>query len=34
MNVGYETVILDSVNKINLNDDLAISYQVSYEEYK
>jgi len=33
-NIGHETVLLDWANKTHPNDELAISYKVSYQEYK
>ena len=33
-NLGHETVLLDWANKTHINDELSISYKVSYEEYK
>lgn len=33
-NLGHETVLLDWANKTHANDELAITYKVSYEKYK
>ena len=33
-NIGHETVLVDWVNKTHVADELAISYKVSYQEYK
>ena len=33
-NLGHETVLIDWVNKTHENDELSMSYKLSYEEYK